>query len=116
MSSSPDAAARLETAARELAAAAEQALAGGNTAAVPDAVVQQMLTAATRLFATKVEAERRYFMPVTARDAVTATEAATMITELLRAVDLNLFDLSMWAGRPRDGMEDPNADHRLIGA
>jgi hypothetical protein len=40
---------------------------------------------------------------VTAGDAVTPTDAAVMVTELLQAVNLNLFDLSMWAtGRPRD--------------
>lgn len=99
---SPDAA-RLAIAARDAHALALAALAGETTAAISDETVQHLLTAGLKLFAAKVEHERRYFSPVTASDVVTATEAATLVTELLRAVDLNLFDLSMWAARPRDG-------------
>ena len=73
-----------------------------STAEISDDAVQQLLTAGTRLFARKVERELRYFPPLTARDAVTPTDAAVMVTELLHTVNLNLFDLSMWAGRPRD--------------
>jgi hypothetical protein len=101
MSSSAEA--RLAAAAREALAAAEQALADEKTAGVPDEVVQQLLTAGTRLFARKIEVEQRYFMPIADRDAVSATDAAVLMTEMMRAVDLNLFDLSMWASRPRDG-------------
>jgi hypothetical protein len=105
-SSTPDGtAARLEAAAREVLALAEQALAAEATQAIPDETIQQLLTAATRLFAHKVESEQRYFLPLTGRDAVTPTDAAVLITELLRAVNLNLFDLSMWAGR-RETMDD----------
>lgn len=114
MSSSPvdgavTPAARLEAAAREAFAAAEQALAEASTADISDAAVQQLLTAGTRLFARKVEQERRYFLPLTAPDAATPTDAAMMVTELLRTVNLNLFDLSMWAGRPRDGADQHDA-------
>jgi hypothetical protein len=101
-SSRPDAAARLEAAARDAFAAAEQLVAADDTAGISDLAVQQLLTVGTRLFARKVELERRYFLPLTARDAVTPTEAAVTVTELLQAADLNLFDLSMWAARPRD--------------
>jgi len=100
---------RLQAAADEAFAAAEQMLADASTADVKDATVQQLLTAGTRLFARKIEQEQRYFSPLTARDAATATEAAIMVTELLRAVNLNLFDLSMWAGRPRDGADQNDA-------
>jgi hypothetical protein len=97
------AAAQLAQAASAAFAAAEAALADETTSEISDAAVQQLLTAGTRLFARKVERERRYFSPVTAGDAVTPTDAAVMVTELLQAVNLNLFDLSMWAtGRPRD--------------
>jgi hypothetical protein len=103
MSSSPaDAAARLETAARDALAAAEELIAANATATASDRAVQQLLTAGTRLFARKVELERRYFPPVTALDALTPTEAAVTVTEILQAVNLNLFDLSMWSTRPRD--------------
>jgi hypothetical protein len=104
-SSQPEAtspAARFAAAAGAAFAAAEQALAEESTSDISDAAVQQLLTAGTRLFARKIERERRYFPPLTAPDAVTPTDAAVMVTELLQAVNLNLFDLSMWAGRPRD--------------
>lgn len=105
LSSRPEAAspaARLVAAANAAFSAAEQALAEDATAEISDAAVQQLLTAGTRLFARKVERERRYFAPLTADDAITPTDAAVMVTELLQTVNLNLFDLSMWAGRPRD--------------
>ncbi len=103
-SSRPEAspAERLAAAAEAVLSTAEQALADDETAAISDATVQQLLTAGTRLFARKIEREARYFSPLTGRDAITPTDAAVLVTELLQAVDLNLFDLSMWAGRPRD--------------
>ena len=105
-SSAPDAVTQLEGAAGEAFAAAEQVLSEGVTERVPDAAVQQMLTAGIKLFARKMEMERRYFSPLTGHDAVTATEGAMLMTELMRAVDLNLFDLSMWASRPRGDETD----------
>ena len=103
-SSNPDVAIgpQLEAAAGEAFAAAEQVLAGEASAAVSDAAVQQLITAGMRLFARKVELEGRYFSPLTAPGAATPTDAAVLMTEMMRAVDLNLFDLSMWAARPRD--------------
>jgi hypothetical protein len=105
LSSQPEAespAARIAAAADAALAAAEQALAEESTSDISDLAVQQLLTAGTRLFARKIERERRYFPPLTAGDAVTPTDAAVLVTELLQTVNLNLFDLSMWAGRPRD--------------
>jgi len=87
--------------AREALEAAERALDREDTANIPDETVQQLLTAGTRLFARKVDVEDRYFLPVTARQSVTATEVAVTVTDLIRVVDLNLFDLSMWGSRPR---------------
>ena len=87
--------------AERAAALADAALAAGDTRAIPDTAVQQLITAGLRLFAQKAEAEQRHFPPVAGPDAVTPTEAAVLVTELLRAVNLNLFDLSMWASRPR---------------
>ncbi len=92
--------------ARQALAAAEAALAEELTAEVADETAQQLLTAGLRLFARKVEQERRHFPPVAAPEAVTPTEVAVTVTELLQAVNLNLFDLSMWAGRPPYGTDD----------
>jgi hypothetical protein len=106
-------AAALIHAAREAFEAAERLLESGHTAAIPDETVQQLLTAGTRLFARKVDAEDRYFLPVVSRQAVNATEVCVTVVDLIRAVDLNLFDVSMWASRPRRNDEtalpdDPN--------
>lgn len=80
----------------------QKALACESTAGITDETVQNLLMAGVRLFAAKVDSERRYFSPITQECPITATDVAVATTELLRAVDLNLFDLSMWASRPRD--------------
>ena len=91
----------LETAAAAALEAAEAALASGTTTEISDLAVQRLLTAGTRLFAAKAEQEDRYFPPFTDASVVTATDVAITVTDLLRAVGLNTFDLSMWANRPR---------------
>ncbi|MBX9701874.1 MAG: hypothetical protein K2X74_20735 [Acetobacteraceae bacterium] len=93
--------AALAAAAETALAAAEAALAAERTAAIDDATVQRLLAAGIRLFARKTEEERRHFPPVPGPEAVTPTEAAVLAVELLRTVNINLFDLSMWAARPR---------------
>ena len=110
MSASPpeagsEASLRFEAAAASALAAAREALILGATAQISDEALHQLFEAGTRLFARKVEEERRYFLPLSGKDAVTPTDAAVTVLELLRAVDLNLFDLSMWAGRPREPVE-----------
>lgn len=94
--------AELEALSAQALAIADAAISGERTREISDEAVQQLITAGARLFALKVEHERRYFSPLTSPEALTATEAATIVTEILRAVNLNLFDLSMWASRPRD--------------
>lgn len=96
------AAARLEAAALALASAADELLAADAAGQASDAAVQRALTAGTRLFARKVEMERRDFSPFTSADAVTATDAVVVMGAMLEAVNLSVFDLSMWVdGRPR---------------
>lgn len=91
--------------AEDFAAFTEAALAGPPDA-VPDATIQAMLTAGLRLYAWKVEQQQRHFLPIARRDSVSPTDVAVTVTELLRAVNLNLFDLSMWADRPRYDADD----------
>lgn len=91
----------IEAAAAAALEAAEAALANGTTADISDLAVQRLLTAGTRLFAHKVEQESRYFTPFTDARIVTATDVAITVTDLLSAVGLNTFDLSMWSNRPR---------------
>lgn len=90
-----------EKAAGDAHAAMEQLMSDGKTSKVSDLAVQQIITAGIRIFAKKIDEESRYFAPIVDQHGVTATDAAVMTTELLPAVDLNLFDLSLWASRPR---------------
>ena len=92
---------KLEAAAAAALEAAEAALANDATAEISDLAVQRLMTAGTRLFARKAEQENRYFSPLTGPDAATATDVAITVTDLLRSVNLNTFDLAMWSNRPR---------------
>ena len=96
----------LEAAARTALEVAEKALNDGTTDQISDEVVQRLLTAGTRLFANKVEMEDRFFLPFTSPEATTASDVVVTVSDMLRAVNLNTFDLSMWFRRPRPG-EDP---------
>ena len=83
-------------------AVAEQALRDGTTDKISDETVQKLLTAGTRLLAHKTEMEDRYFLPFTSTEACTATDVVTTVSEMLRAVNLNIFDLAMWFRRSRN--------------
>ena len=104
MSSSEDIAAIGEAAANALAIA-EKALDEGATEAIPDEVVQRLLTAGARLFANKVEMEDRVFLPFVSAESATATDIVVTVTEMLHAGNLNTFDLAMWFRRPRPGSD-----------
>lgn len=94
----------IESAAATALAVAEQALRDGTTDKISDETVQKLLTAGSRLFASKIELEERDFLPFTSSEACTATDVVTTVSEMLRAVNLNVFDLAMWFRRSqRDG-------------
>jgi hypothetical protein len=100
----PDAVAAAEgadfpAASRAFAEAAERALAGGG-ADVADADLQRALSCAVRLYAVKAERENAFPPPV-APEGVTPTEVVLVVSEMLRAVDVSLFDLAMWYRRGR---------------
>lgn len=80
---------------------AERAIDEGTTEAISEETVQRLLTAGARLFACKVEMEDRYFVPFDAPLTVTATDVVVTVSEMLRAANLNTFDLAMWFRRPR---------------
>ncbi|HCO99899.1 MAG TPA: hypothetical protein DIT35_00260 [Rhodospirillaceae bacterium] len=79
--------------------AGNKLLTAGATADISDASVQQLLTTAARLYARKTDEEGRNFSPLADGQILTATDVAVTVTALMHAVDLNLFDLAMWAGR-----------------
>ena len=82
--------------------AALRALNENRTEAVSAEAVQKLLTAGAKLYCRKLTDEDTYFPPFREQDVVTATEAVVAIVEMMRAADLNSFDLSMWMSRPHD--------------
>jgi len=93
--------AELESAVEKAFAVVEKALNDGTTDQISDETVQRLLTAGSRLYANKTEMEDRFFSPIVSADSATATDIVVTVTELLRAVNLNTFDLAMWFRRPR---------------
>ena len=77
---------------------AERGLANGAFSSVPSSELERVLTAAIKLYAAKAEAEEQFPPPVTA-EKVTPTEIVLVVSELLRAADISLFDLAMWYRR-----------------
>jgi hypothetical protein len=91
-------------AAEGFAAAAERALAGGEYSRIPAGDLERAITAAVKLYAAKTEAEAAPAPPVSA-EKVTPTEVVVIVSEMLRAVDVSLFDLAMWYRRPAGGRQ-----------
>ena len=87
--------------------AALEAVEAGETQRFSDETVQQLMTAAVKLFAAKVEREDRFFSPVLGPgEVVTPTDVVVTVSEILRAVNLNTFALAMWFNRPRPPREE----------
>ncbi len=84
--------------AKDFCAAARQALKRGEPDAISDKTLQQVLTAAVKLYAAKVERRGHDVVPY-AQGAVTATETVVTACGLIRAADLNMFDVAIWFHR-----------------
>jgi hypothetical protein len=82
--------------------AVDVALRRGDTEALSDLQLRRVLTAAVKAYAAKAEMAEREIAPFT-EGAVTATEAVMAACAIIRAVDLNLFDVAMWFRRPVAG-------------
>ncbi|NKB22621.1 MAG: hypothetical protein GKS01_19205 [Alphaproteobacteria bacterium] len=80
--------------------AAIKALTQGDTENIPAETVQKLLTAGAKLYCRKLTEEDDYFPPFRPEDVVTATDSVVAIAEMMRAADLNTFDLAMWMSRP----------------
>jgi hypothetical protein len=65
------------------------------TERLSDSQVQDMLAKAVRLYAERA-AERDGALPAFAPDAVSATEVMVTVTAMLKAVNLQVFELGMW--------------------
>ncbi|GGF40041.1 hypothetical protein GCM10011321_33610 [Youhaiella tibetensis] len=81
-----------------IARAVEDIIATRDLDAVGEADIANAIAALGKLYAAKVERMDKVFPPVTT-DALTATQTVILVSELLRAADLNVFDLAMWFRR-----------------
>ena len=70
-----------------------------------DGEIQALLARAVKLYAERA-AERDGALPAFQADAVTATDVMVTVTAMLKAVNLQLFELGMWqawSGRQAGG-------------
>ena len=67
--------------------------------AISDDTLQKVLTAAVKLYAAKMERRGRELKPFP-DGAITATETVVAACAMIRAADLNIFDVAMWFHRP----------------
>ncbi|WP_020495903.1 hypothetical protein [Sciscionella marina] len=67
-------------------------------AEVADEQIAEVLYAAARLFAAKTDRVGKIAWPIR-EDALTATETVVLVTALLDAADVNLFDMAIWYRR-----------------
>ena len=70
----------------------------GDLDAIEDAALRRVLTVAVKAYAAKSEAAGGELVPFEA-EAVTATETVVTACAMIRAADLNLFDIAMWFQR-----------------
>jgi hypothetical protein len=80
--------------------AAEEALSSGVQHSRADDGLQRVLSAAVRLYAARVEKELGPALPV-ASDRVSTTDVVVTVSDMIRAVDVNLFDLAARYRRPQ---------------
>jgi hypothetical protein len=81
---------------------AAAALKRGEPDAVPDELLRETLAAAVKLYAAKAERRGGQLAPFN-DGAVTATESVVAACALIRAADLNMFDVAMWFHRAPGG-------------
>jgi hypothetical protein len=77
---------------------AAAALKRGEPDAVPDDLLRRTLAAAVKVYAAKAERRGGELAPFPDGE-VTATESVVAACALIRAADLNLFDVAMWFHR-----------------
>jgi hypothetical protein len=83
----------------DFCAVARDALKRGEPDAISDHTLQQVLTAAVKVYAAKVERRGHDVAPFPPH-SVTATETVVTACGLIRAADLNMFDVAIWFHRP----------------
>ncbi|MGV6874954.1 hypothetical protein ACUSIJ_19970 [Pseudochelatococcus sp. B33] len=92
MSSSDAANATISSAAATLANALER----DELWLISDAALQELLSQAVRVFSAKRQAGGQKVSAFPARSEVTATDVSIMALSMLRAADLQVFELGLW--------------------
>jgi len=87
-------------AARAFVTAAQAAIAEDDHVSISDADLEAVMTAAVKLYCARAETTRQLPPPLSEQQ-VTPTEVVVVASEMIRVVDLNPFDLSMWYRRAR---------------
>lgn len=82
-----------------LACAPDAALSTEPGAVVPDEQLRRLLSAAIRLYAAVSERAAEHILPINAD--VSTTDAVVLACALLKAHELNPFDLALWFSRTR---------------
>ena len=70
----------------------------GEVADIPDDVLSSVFTAAVKAYAARVDKTEREPQIFDTR-LVNATEGVTAACAMIRAVDLNMFDVTLWYNR-----------------
>ena len=92
---------QLTQARTRLTEAANRVIADGLASAVAEEDIAETLYAAARLFAAKTaktDKNGKMAWPVAA-EALTATETVVLVTALLDAANVNIFDMAIWYRR-----------------
>ena len=90
--------AELETLVARLGELTAQIAAEERGAEVADDSIADVLYAAARLFSAKTDRVGKMSWPIR-EDALNATETVVLVTALLDAADVNLFDMAIWYRR-----------------
>lgn len=77
----------------------DRLIADGKAGEVPTESIAELLHISARLFSAHTDKNGKTEWPV-GRDALNATETVVLVTALLEAADINLFDLAIWYRRP----------------
>ncbi|HEX9461872.1 MAG TPA: hypothetical protein VGB82_04670 [Alphaproteobacteria bacterium] len=83
------------TVATRLAADVQRGLADGKADVLTPEAVQALMAAVCKTYAAQIEAGGE-FMPLNGRSGVTATDIMVTASKLLRAGNLQVFELGMW--------------------
>lgn len=94
----------VDDAAADILETARQAVDQGDASRISDEAVQQLMTAALKLYFAKTDGEERTFRPIAGQgdEHLCPTEMLSACSELLRAMRLGPMELALWYRRRPD--------------